>query len=96
MPEQYRSRLVPSERTTTNRGEPIRDGWKDSGKLFLAAVLIDVAYEIYVLRWVYPGQTLIVAIVLAVPSYVAIRGLTNRIARHKFARLTLLDSDSEE
>ena len=66
-----------------NRRELIRDGWKDIGKLFIAAVVIDVVYEIYVFRWIYPGQALIVATILAVPSYIFIRGLTNRITRHK-------------
>ena len=66
-----------------NRRELIRDGWKHIGKLFLAAIVIDVGYQIYVLRWIYPGQALIVATVLAVPSYVVIRGLTNRIVRRR-------------
>jgi hypothetical protein len=64
-----------------NRRQLIRDAWKDIGKLFLAAVIIDVVYEIYVFRWVYPGQALIVATILAMPSYIAARGLTNRIMR---------------
>ena len=42
---------------------------------------IDIVYEVIELRWIYPGQTLIVAAVLAVPSYFLIRGVANRIAR---------------
>jgi hypothetical protein len=71
-----------------NRRQLIRDGWKDIGKLFCVAVLIDVAYQIYVLHWVYPGQTLIVATVLALPSYILVRGLTNRIARPRVRPVT--------
>jgi hypothetical protein len=54
------------------------EGWGDVGRLFLVAVGIDVIYEIIVFRWVYPGQALIVATVLALPPYFLIRGLTNR------------------
>jgi hypothetical protein len=46
----------------------IREGWRYVGKLFVAAVLIDSLYELIVFRWIYPGQALIVAIVLALPS----------------------------
>jgi hypothetical protein len=65
----------------SNRRQLIHDGWKDIGKLFIAAMVIDVIYEIYVFRWVYPGQAVIVATVLAFPAYTLARGLTNRIAR---------------
>jgi hypothetical protein len=50
-------------------------------KHFTAAVIIDLIYEVIELRWIYPGQALIVAAVLALPSYLVIRGLANRIAR---------------
>jgi hypothetical protein len=64
-----------------NRRQLIHDAWKDIGKLFIVAVIIDIIYEIYVLRWIHPGQALVVATILALPSYIAARGLTNRIAR---------------
>jgi hypothetical protein len=67
-----------------NRRQLIHDAWKDIGKLFVMAMIIDVIYEIYVFRWVYPAQVLIVALILAVPAYVSVRGLTNRIARSIF------------
>jgi hypothetical protein len=66
-----------------NRNQLVREAWKHIGKLFLAAIAIDVIYEIYVVRWVYPLWNLIVATILAVPSYVAVRGLTNQIARRR-------------
>jgi hypothetical protein len=66
---------------SSHRAELFRAGWKDVGRLFIAAVLIDVIYEIYVFRWIYPGQALIVAATVAIPPYFLIRGLTNRIAR---------------
>jgi hypothetical protein len=55
--------------------------WKDVGKLFLVAVLLDTTYQVFVLRWFYPVQALIVAVVLAVVPYLLVRGLTNRVGR---------------
>jgi hypothetical protein len=50
------------------------------GRLFAAAIIVDLIYEIIVYRWIYPGQALIVAATLALPAYFLIRGLTNRLA----------------
>jgi hypothetical protein len=64
----------------SGRDELLRSGWKDVRKVFFLAVVLDVVYEVIVFRWVYPVQALIVAAVLAIVPYVAIRGLTTRIA----------------
>jgi tryptophan-rich sensory protein len=56
------------------------------GGLFLVALLIDVIYEIIVFRWVSPVQALIVSIVLALPPYVLVRGLTNRFVPMALAK----------
>lgn len=65
----------------SQRRDLIREGWKDVWKLFTAAVLIDLIYQVIELGRIYPGQALIVAAVLALPSYFLIRGLANRTAR---------------
>jgi hypothetical protein len=57
----------------------IREAWEDVGKLFLVAIILDVIYQTIVLRWFYPVQTLIVAILLALVPYLIVRGLTNRM-----------------
>ena len=54
---------------------------KDVGKLFLVACVLDVVYQLLVLRWVYPVQTVIVATVLAIFPYLVFRGLANRLGR---------------
>lgn len=64
-----------------------REGWKDVGKVFIVAVILDLTYEMIVYRWVYPGQALIVATVLAFIPYLLIRGPVTRIAR----RFVVLD-----
>jgi hypothetical protein len=58
----------------------LREGWGDVGRLFVVAIVIDVIYQLMVFRTVYPGQSLIVAAVLAFPTYFIGRGLANRIA----------------
>ena len=59
----------------------LRHLWKDLGKLFLFACVLDVVYQVLVLRWVYPVQTVIVATLLAILPYLVFRGLANRLGR---------------
>ena len=63
------------------RRELIREGWKNIAKVFVAAIIIDLIYQIIELRWFYPTQALLVAMTLAMLPYVVIRGLVHRIAR---------------
>ena len=65
----------------SHRRQLLQQGWKDVTKVFIAAVLIDVVYQVIALRWVYPGEALLVGFLLAVVPYVLIRGPVNRIAR---------------
>src|ERR1700758_828720 len=41
-----------------HRGEDFHRGWRDVWRIFCAAIIIDVIYEIIVFRWVYPLETL--------------------------------------
>jgi tryptophan-rich sensory protein len=59
----------------------IKDGWKSVGKVFVLALVLDVVYQVIVLRFVYPGEAIIVAILLAIVPYLILRGLVTRIAR---------------
>jgi hypothetical protein len=61
------------------RPELVREGWKDVGKVFILAVVLDAIYQLIVRRWLYPGETLIVATVLAIVPYALVRGPVNRI-----------------
>ena len=63
------------------RADLLREGWKAIGRVFLLAVIMDVIYQLIVQRWIYPLESLIVAILLAVVPYLLIRGPVNRIAR---------------
>ena len=44
------------------------------GKVFIVAIVLDLIYELIVYRWVYPGQAVIVATVLAIVPYLLILG----------------------
>jgi hypothetical protein len=67
------------------RVEMLKDGWKSVGRVFILALVLDVVYQLIVLHTVYPGEMLIVAIILAIVPYLIVRGLTNRLARRKAA-----------
>jgi hypothetical protein len=56
-------------------------GWKRIGKIFILAVILDVIYQIKVYRWIYPGETLTVAILLAIVPYLLVRGPVDRLAK---------------
>jgi hypothetical protein len=63
----------------------LAEGWKEVAKVFVMAILIDVAYQVMVIRWVYPIEALFVAFLLAILPYLAVRGLTDRAARARGA-----------
>ena len=63
-----------------HRAELMREGWATIARVFVLAVIMDVIYQLIVLRWIYPGEAIITAIVLAIVPYVFIRGPVNRIA----------------
>lgn len=64
-----------------HRRELLRLGWKDVGKVFCLAVVLDVIYQIIVARWVYPFETLLVASGLAIVPYLVLRGAVTRLTR---------------
>jgi hypothetical protein len=53
----------------SERRKLLQSGWKDVGKVFVIAMLIDAVYQFIVIKWVYPGELLIVAIILAIVPY---------------------------
>lgn len=66
------------------RGRLIRDGFNDVGRVFVVAILLDIIYQLMVFQWVFPVQSLLVAVALAIVPYVLIRGPVTRLAsRHR-------------
>ena len=62
------------------RRQLFRSGLKDIGKIFIVAVVLDTAYQLFVLRAFYPGQVIIVAVACAIVPYVLVRGPVTRLA----------------
>ena len=63
-----------------HRRDMLRDGWKSVGKVFVFALVLDVVYQLVVLRFFYPGETILVALLLAIVPYLIVRGLVTRMA----------------
>jgi hypothetical protein len=68
------------------RRQMLRDGWKAVAKVFVLALVLDVIYQLIVVKWVYPGEALVTAAILALLPYLLIRGPVGRIARHWVSR----------
>lgn len=58
-----------------------QSGWQDIGKIFIVALVLDAVYQVMVFHTVYPVQSLIVAVMIALLPYVLLRGLVTRIVR---------------
>ena len=71
---------APSE-----RGSLLREGWRQVWKVFTMAIVLDAVYQIKVFRWIYPLQSVIVAVVLALVPYLAVRGVATRLASRRRA-----------
>ena len=65
------------------RGDLIRQGWKAVGRVFILAIVMDVIYQLIVVGWIYPLETITVAILLAVIPYLVLRGPVNRLVRSR-------------
>ena len=63
------------------RGERVREGLAATWKVIVMAVLIDAVYQFIEFETFRPGETTIVAILVAIIPYLLIRGPSARIAR---------------
>ena len=69
-----------------HRVEFLKEGWRAVAKVYLLAMVLDVAYQVIVFRWVYPNEALVVAFLLAFLPYLLIRGPVNRLMRSRQLR----------
>ena len=67
-----------------HRRELFRQAWKDIGKVFVLATILDAIYQLIVHRGVYILELLITAVTLAIVPYILVRGPVNRIAKMVF------------
>jgi len=62
-----------------HRRDLISQAFRDVGKVFVLAILLDAIYQVVLFRFVYPGESLLVAFSLAFVPYVLIRGPVTRM-----------------
>ena len=67
----------------SQRVDLIRQGWAGVGRVFILAIVMDVIYQLIVVGWIYPFETLTVSILLAVIPYLVLRGPVNRLVRSR-------------
>ena len=56
-----------------HRAEMVKDGWKSVGKVFVVALILDVIYQIVATRYVYGGEAIATALLLAIAPYLILR-----------------------
>jgi hypothetical protein len=68
------------------RGERLWEGVISTAKIIILGVVMDSTYQYLILKTFYPGETLVVALLLAFVPYLLLRGPVARIARTWVAR----------
>ena len=51
----------------------VKDGWKSVGKVFVLALILDVVYQFVATAFVYPGEAIATALLLAIVPYLILR-----------------------
>ena len=73
-------------RDPVERRRLFRSALTDIGRVFIVAVVLDTAYQLWVFRWLYPGEVLVVAVACAIVPYVLVRGPIIRLVRMLFGK----------
>jgi hypothetical protein len=68
-------------RGTEPRGVRLSEGVISTAKIIILGVVMDSIYQYLELKTFYPGETLLVALLLAFVPYLVLRGLIERVAR---------------
>jgi len=63
------------------RNDLLRQAWRDIGKVFIIAVVMDVIYQVFVLSRLAVDELMITATTLAIVPYFLVRGPVSRVAR---------------
>jgi hypothetical protein len=64
----------------------LREGWRSIGRVFVFAIILDIAYQWIEYGWVYIAETLVIASILAILPYLLLRGPANRVWRSHLFR----------
>lgn len=65
------------------RMELVKSCWKHVARLFIFAVALDMLVQWLMFKRIYPGGAILVGFCLAVPTYLLVRGPTNRFIQMK-------------
>jgi hypothetical protein len=65
------------------RRTEMQELWTSVGRVIVLGVLMDAVYQLIVMRWIYPVETIVVVLLLVVIPYMLFRSVVNRIARHR-------------
>lgn len=57
----------------------LKQTWSDVGKVFIIALIMDLIFQIIILKTIYPLEAFITALLLAFVPYLIFRGPVNRI-----------------
>ncbi len=68
------------------RAERLHEGFLATARIILLGLGMDAIYQVKVFNTFYPGEMVVVALLLAFLPYVLLRGPISRIARRWFAR----------
>jgi hypothetical protein len=71
---------------SAERGGRLREGLISTARIILLGLAMDAIYQAVVLKTFYPGEMVIIALLLAFIPYVILRGPFARLARWWFAR----------
>jgi hypothetical protein len=64
---------------SAHRKALLNSGWQSIGKVLILALVIDIIYQIVILRGLRPLEAVVIAALLAIVPYVLVRGPVNRI-----------------
>jgi hypothetical protein len=64
-----------------NRWHLLKNGFVGVSRVLISALVVDAIYQLIELKRLYPGEAILVALILAFLPYLLIRGPANRLAR---------------
>jgi hypothetical protein len=66
-----------------DRVQLLEEGIRSVAKILVVAVILDAIFQLIEFRWFYPGEAILVALLLAFVPYLFIRGPANRFVTWK-------------
>ena len=85
--------LMTVLRNPQERVGRLREGLNATARIILLGLVMDVIYQLIVLKTFYPNEALVIAVLLAFVPYLILRGLVLRVARSRI--LGSRDGDSD-